>query len=82
MFSHATFAFCDSLIRKGYKAPLQPADLWDVPRKFETKPVYEEFEAKLKATEDSVKRPRVSSTDPIICILAFFADVNVISGMP
>lgn len=59
-FSQATFAFCDSLISKGYKAPLQAADLWDVAHQFETAPVYHELETELTATEHPVKRPRVS----------------------
>ncbi|KAK9813623.1 hypothetical protein WJX73_000516 [Symbiochloris irregularis] len=66
LLSHASFAFCDSLISKGYKAPLQVPDLWDVPRKFETAPVYRELETELKATEHEVSRPRGSLLRAIV----------------
>ena len=58
--SKLTFSFCTPLIRTGYKKPLQPEDLWDLPRRFEAGPVCEELESQLHATKDPIKRPQAS----------------------
>ena len=69
-FSRLSFAFCDPLIRLGYKQPLQADDLWDVPAEFEAERVCEELARQLTSTKDPAKWPQVSTCLLINAVLS------------
>ena len=58
-WSTVTYSYCASLIKLGYRKPLQLEDLWDLPRDHEADIVCEELASQLEATKDQVKSPQV-----------------------
>lgn len=68
-WSQLTYSFCSSLIKIGYRKPLQLDNLWDVPHHLSAPACCNELAEHLAASYDPVKAPQVLPSAPARTLL-------------